>query len=171
MKLELDKNFKARLKKKFETYSFEVGVLEDAPHREALRGQRGKGGKDVLTEYAGGPVRRTSRKSSIDISEVGVRLSKFLGFNFLTKPFEKSSPARKAFFIEFCKFVFGKSQLKRVENALQAVVRNPMLRGDYGNNSKLTQKIKGFNRLTIDTGQLFKAITARVNGRKRGGNV
>lgn len=151
-----------KLKKRFEKYTFEVGVLEDAPHREALRGAKGHKGKDVLSTYAGGPVRKTSRKSYASISQVSEKLRNFLGFNYLEKPFEKSSPARKAFFIEFCKLAFGRSQEKRVENSLQAVVRNPMLRGDYGNNSKLTQKIKGFDRLTIDTSQLFKAIKARI---------
>ncbi len=36
-----------------------------------------------------------------------------------------------------------------------------MLRGDYGPNSELTRKIKGFDRYMIDTAQLFKAIKAK----------
>jgi hypothetical protein len=47
-------------------------------------------------------------------------------------------------------------------NAIQAIVRNPILRGDYGRNNLFTQKVKGFNRLMIDTGQFFNNIKARV---------
>ena len=83
-----------------------------------------------------------------------------MGFNYLAKPFEKKSSDIVRFSREFLKLAFGKSQKKRCENLLQAIVRNPMLRGDYGPNSELTQKIKGFDRATIDTAQLFKSIRA-----------
>ncbi len=167
MKIKLNKNFKKHVKGRFEKYTFEVGVLTDAPHRSALRGAPGKKGQDVLTTYAGGPVRKTSRKAYLKISEVSERLRKFLGFNYLQKPFLKKSSDLLKFTNEYFKLVAGKTQRKRVENLLQAVVRNPMLRGDYGSNSKLAQAIKGFDRLTIDTGQLFKAIKARVKVRSK----
>jgi len=165
MKLSLDKRFKKNVRGRFTKYTFDVGVLQDAPHRAALRGKAGQKGKDVLTEYAGGPVRKAGRKSYSSISEVSERLKKFLGFNYLTKPFQKKGSDIIKFTNEFFKLAFGRSQKKRVENLLQAVVRNPMLRGDYGSNSKLAQAIKGFDHLTIDTGQLFRAIKARVNTR------
>jgi hypothetical protein len=61
-------------------------------------------------------------------------------------------------------------ELKRLgfETCLQAIVRNPILKGEYGRNSRLTQKIKGFNRYMIDTAQLFKNIKAdvKVKGRR-----
>lgn len=165
MKLTLDKRFKKNVRGRFAKYTFDVGVLEDAPHKVALRGKAGEKGKDVLSQYAGGPVRKTSRKSYQTISQVSEKLRSFLGFNYLTKPFEKKDSNIVKFTNEFFKLAFGRSHKRRVENLLQAIVRNPMLRGDYGNNSKLAQKIKGFDRLTIDTGQLFKAIKARVNAR------
>ena len=52
----------------------------------------------------------------------------------------------------------------RAENLLQAIVRNPMLRGDYGPNlQRRRRKRRGSDRAMIgDTAQLFKAIKAIV---------
>jgi hypothetical protein len=63
---------------------------------------------------------------------------------------------------EILKLGFGRSEMKRVQNLLQAVIRNPILRGDYGRNAMSTARNKGFNRLFIDTGQFFRAIKAKV---------
>jgi hypothetical protein len=162
MIIQLDRRFQKRVQGMFGKYQFEVGVLEDGPHYLAKRGERGKKGQDVLKNFAGGPARKQTRKSTQSIAEVSESLRKNLGFNYLTKPFESSKNADiLAFTNAFFKLVFGRTQQKRAENLLQAIVRNPMLRGDYGNNSPLTQAIKGFNRKTIDTAQLFKAIRAR----------
>ncbi len=161
MKIELDKRFKKNVGGKFGKYKFEVGVLEDKVHKDALTGKHGEKGQDVLKTFAGGPARKVSRKGHQSISQVSKSLRKNLGFNYLKKPFEKKSDDIMRFSREFFKFAFGRSQQKRCENLLQAIVRNPMLRGEYGPNSQLTQKIKGFDRKTIDTAQLFKAIKAR----------
>lgn len=48
----------------------------------------------------------------------------------------------------------------RLENASQALVRNPILRGDYNPNSSAWAKRKGFNHWGIATGTIFKNITA-----------
>ncbi len=164
MTIQLDKRFQKNVKGKFGKYSFEVGVLEDKGHLVAKRGQRGLKGQDVIKSYAGGPAREVTRKQSgLSIAQVSKELRGHLGFNYLTKPFEKGSSSQKDI-LEFTKaffnFVFGRSQKRRCENLLQAIVRNPMLRGDYGSNSALTKRIKGFDRKTIDTAQLFKAIKA-----------
>ncbi len=166
MKLELDSRFQKKVKGMFEKYSFEVGVLKDGPHKRAAIGERGLKGQDVITDYAGGPRRKISTKNpdtGLSISDVSKSLRDHLGFNYLSKPFEKRSSDIIKFSSEFMKLVFGKSQKKRVENLLQAIVRNPMLRGDYKRESPLTQRIKGFSRPTIDTAQLFKAITAKCD--------
>lgn len=161
MKIELDKRFRKNIAGRFGKYEFQVGVLEDKPHRDALTGERGKKGEDVKSAYAGGPIRKASRsKSSQSIAEVSAKLREHLGLNYLSQPFQKKSSDIVRFSNEFFKLAFGRSEKRRAENLLQAIVRNPMLRGDYGTNSELTQKIKGFDRKTIDTAQLFKAIKA-----------
>jgi hypothetical protein len=144
-------------------YEFEVGILEDKPYRKPLRGERGLKGKDVLSNYAGGPVRKASRKASDKmISEVSKENRERLGFNYLSKPFENRSSDIIKFTDAFFDYAFGRTEEARLRNLLQAIVRNPILKGEYGRNSRLTQKIKGFNRYMIDTAQLFKNIKADV---------
>jgi hypothetical protein len=155
MKIQLDKRFTKKTKGVFEKYSFEVGILVDSVHKEAV--------PSSLKSFAGGPARRTSNRSSgVMVSEVSEHLRKRFG-NFYTLPF---SSGKNKDILNFTKSFFdlcaGRSQAKRCENMLQAIVRNPILRGDYGRNSKITANIKGFNRLMIDTAQFFKSITAKV---------
>ncbi len=166
MKLTLDKKFKSKLKGRYGQYKFEVGILQDAPHKLPKRGERGKKGKDVISVYAGGPVRKKSRIDSGEmVSQVSKSFRKHLGFNYLSEPFKKKNADINKFTKEFFRLCTGRSQKKRCENLLQAIVRNPLLRGDYGRNSKLTESIKGFNRLGFDTAQLFKSIIARATKR------
>lgn len=158
---KLDRRFTDRAKGLLEKYHFEVGVLQDGVHKAPEE----KG----LGSYAGGPVRKTSHTSSgKTISQVSAEVRARTGINIFTSPFQaKKNKDIVNFVHDYFELCMGRTQKKRVENLLQAVVRNPILRGDYGRNSAPTAKIKGFNRLLIDTGQLFRAITAKV----RLGNV
>jgi hypothetical protein len=47
---------------------------------------------------------------------------------------------------------------RRVKNLMQAIIRNPILRGDYRLHAKGTKTKKGFERSLIDTGQFFRSI-------------
>ncbi len=162
MLIQLDKKFKKKVRGMFGKYEFEVGVLKDGPHYLPKRGVRGLKGKDVMGTYAGGPIRKRSRKTSgLSISDVSKENRERMGVNYLTEPFEDRSKDIIKFTNEFFKLVFGGSQKKRCENLLQAIVRNPILQKEYGSNAPLTKKIKGFNRKLIDTAQLFRAIVAR----------
>lgn len=171
MDMRLDRPLDQVLKKKIAPYELEVGVLNDGPHYAPAWGvfKRGKNkGKPRLKSYAGGPARRQTRRLNGTLSSVSKAVRSFLGFNYLTRPFQKSFVKGKdirLFMYQFFKLVFSESKLarkKRVENLLQAVVRNPILRGDYGRNSRAWAKLKGFNRKLIDTAQFFKSIEARV---------
>ncbi len=160
MKIELDKRFKKNLQGRFGKYSFEVGVLEDGPHYDAKTGKRGLGGQDVLSSYANGDIRKSGNKYSKNISDVSKANRDRLGFNYLSEPFKNKSSDIIKFSREFFKLAFGRSEKRRCENLLQAIVRNPILRGEYGPQSALTTKVKGFDRPMIDTAQLFKSIKA-----------
>lgn len=185
--LKLDGRFQKRLRVVFQGYTADVGVLEDKPHKSPLtmkevykrvRTQQTKTAtlatrlafmKARFSQYAGGPTRKTSSsKTDGTIAEVSEKLRKQTGINFYTKPFKISNNTEilkfARSFVEL--FLRGGASAKRVENLLQAIVRNPILRGDYGKNSQATAKSKGFNRYMIDTGQLFKNITAKVRGRR-----
>jgi len=168
LEIKLDKRFQKKIKGLFGKYELEVGVLQDKPYRLPKKGERGLGGAEVISYYAGGPVREKSFKSSgKTVAEISKANRERLGFNYLSSPFENKSSDIIRFSRGFFDLVFGRSQKKRVENLLQAIVRNPILRGEYGQNSPLTQKIKGFDRSMIDTGQLFKSLKARVRVRQR----
>jgi hypothetical protein len=156
VKITLDKRFTKRAQGVFEKYSFEVGVLHDSPHKVP--------GKGIKT-FAGGPARKTSNKpSGLSVSEVSENLRKHTGINFYTKPFNSRKNKEILDFVKsFFDLCAGRTQAKRAENFLQAIVRNPILRGDYGRNRNVTAEIKGFNRFMIDTSQLFRSIIARVS--------
>jgi hypothetical protein len=163
-----EKKFAKKLQGRFGKYDFQVGVLTDGEYKKPRRGVRGLGGRDVLSAYAGGPVRKKSREpAGVSISEVSKANRERLGFNYLKEPFKKQSSDIIKFTDAFFKLAFGKSQKRRAENLLQAVVRNPILKGEYGDNSAITRRIKGFNRGMIDTAQLFKALKAICNVRAK----
>lgn len=166
MQLKLDKRFRKRLEGRFGKFRFEVGVLQDGPHFEARRGKRGLKGADVRSSYAGGPIRRRSGQAGpLTVAQVSEANRERLGFNYIVEPFKKRTSDIVKFSNEFFRLAFGKTEKKRAENLLQAIVRNPILRGDYGSNGKLAVRIKGFDRLMIDTAQLFKALKARCTVR------
>jgi hypothetical protein len=149
------------LKNKIEGYQFEVGVLQDAPHMQAV--DNPLFGDPPLKQYAGGPARKQTRKpSGQSIGQVLVANMQRLNLNLLSEPFQKESSELVRFTHAFLKTALAKASLKRVENLLQAVVRNPILRQEYGTNKASTADGKGFDRHLIDTAQTFKAIRARA---------
>ncbi len=182
--MKLDGRFKKRLRVVFANVKADVGVLEDRPHKlpvTANQARKRAWKKDkslspsvarvigATASYAGGPIRRTRGKSISTIAEVSESLRKHTGINFYTRPLRlKNNQDLLKFTRNFVQlFMRGGASKKRVENLLQAVVRNPILRGDYGKNSAAGARAKGFNRFMIDTGQLFKNIKASVTGVRR----
>lgn len=169
MQLKLGKNFAEKVQARYNRFNMEVGVLEDAPHK--LPKERPPGAENFnanLTTYAGGPVRKKSSQAGpLTIAQVSEANRARTGKNYLTEPFKKHDAEIVKFSEAFFKMASGKgeSMRKRVENLLQAIVRNPILRGEYGRQAKSTTREKGFYRPMIDTGQLFKAIRARVGVR------
>jgi hypothetical protein len=163
MNLKLGNKWQKSLRGKIEGYEFEVGVLEDSDHfypkDDGVAGQRD------LSSYAGGPVRKKSRKAGPEsIGQVFIDNQERINTDLLKTPLEDKSSDIVAFTTAFLKLVTGRAgmNIRRVENLLQAVVRNPILRGDYGTNKAATADAKGFNRHLIDTGQMFKAIVAKA---------
>lgn len=149
------------MKSQIEGFEFEVGVLDDKPHFQALNTPLFQ--PPSLKTYAGGPARKQTREpSGLTIGEVLIENMKRLNKNILSEPFQKDSNEIIRFTHAFLKTAFAKQSLKRVENLLQAVVRNPILRGEYGPSNPTTNDNKGFDRPLIDTAQMFKAIKARA---------
>jgi hypothetical protein len=158
--LKFSKKFKKNFIKRMEKYDMHVGILQDKPYRVPLE-------PTVIGSYAGGPIRKASmKKSGLKLSEISQKNRENLGFNYLTEPFKNDTTELKAFKKQFFYDILKEKPGQRLKNALQAVVRNPILRGDYGKNTLATEAIKTFNRYMIDTGQLFKNLKAMIVRKK-----
>lgn len=154
--IKIKGDMRKQLRGTFGKYEFEVGILKDAVHRKPKIGAG-------FSSLAGGPVRKKGKLSDKSTSDISRDLRSKLKFNYLVRPFKtKNNADILRFSKSFFALCLGKGQKKQAENTLQAIVRNPITRGDYGSNTKLTASIKGFNRLMIDTGQFFRAIVART---------
>lgn len=163
MKLEFGKSFTKKLKGRIEQYEFEIGVLQNKPHRDAIETPRF--GEPQLGTYAGGPVRKAQRKTGDKtIGEIFIENMERLNINLLLRPFQEQNSDIMRFTRAFMEMITRKPTMpkKRLENLLQAIVRNPILRQEYGGNSSQAADNKGFDRHLIDTGQTFKAIEARA---------
>jgi hypothetical protein len=164
VKIEVSKRFTQKLASRIEGFEFEVGILDDKPHKYPEVAE-GPFAKQNTKTYAGGPVRKTSRIPSPDnVSDILIANMERLNINILLRPFQETSSEIVKFTQSFLRLATQKKGIspRRVENLLQAVVRNPILRQEYGKNKGSTADAKGFDRHLFDTGQLFKAIKARV---------
>lgn len=118
---------------------------------------------DGLKNFAGGVARKTSRtKGNTTTTELANKFEKELGI--FSSPLENEKNKEVLSVLEdVVEWYFkDKDNRKRVENGAQAVVRNPILRGDYGHNSSKTVQTKGFDRILIDTAQFFNSIIGDV---------
>jgi len=154
--------FKRKMNRAIGGYEFEVGVLDDKPHKDPKDAPLGQ--PQETGTYAGGPVRKVGRTvSAMTTGEILVANMERLNVNLLLEPFRNPSDELNRFTTAFLQMALNKKlAIKRVENLLQAVVRNPILREDYGENNPTTADNKGFNRNLFDTGQMFKAIKAKA---------
>lgn len=144
----LDKIIQVELDK----YQVELGILKNEPKKLPLYGQ--------FKTYAGQKLLRDSKKTSGTLADVAIDLDN--RYKWLRKPF--TSPNNKdvtKVVNDIVKSIQGQGDKQRVLNGMQAVIRNPILRGEYGTNSPRTANKKGFDKLLMATGQFFKAIKAR----------
>lgn len=151
----LSKGISKKMSKQIGVYKFEVGILQDEPKK-----MRKKGG----TKSFAGLTVSASGKTSQKVSLAEVARYNDNRFKWLKKPFKLAQNKDVLEVVkELSGQVFGKKAVnnKRLENAVQAVIRNPILRGDYGSNKASTIKAKGFDKLGIDTAQFFKNIKAK----------
>lgn len=160
MKLKMGGKWIKGMERAIEGFEFEVGILDDKKHFLPQRKQ--------FKNYAGGPSTKVKRKyGEATIGEIFIFNQERIGKDLLRTPFEKKNSQIIKFSNEFLKVAFKRtgSSIKRVENLLQAIVRNPILSQKYGQNTQETKAAKGFNRHLIDTAQMFKAIKAKVTKR------
>lgn len=155
LQITLDKRFKQKIVGKLTRHQFEVGILQDKAHKNPQSKRKG------LTSVDGMKVRKKKARSSIKLSAVSRWNRKKV--NYLQAPFKKANnPDLKDFIAAMYGFISNNIGQRRVIALLRAVVRNPMRRNVYGPNARSTVRTKGFNRYTIDTGQLYQNIKARI---------
>ena len=151
----LDKFIQGKLDK----YKFQVGILQNKQHFAPLR--QGKNGLPAIYHYAGMYLYRHGKKVDGTLWSIGKELD--AAFKWLRKPFLL---AKNKDLLSVINLIVdnmnGKDNRQRLVNAIQAVVRNPILRGDYGRNSRKWAARKGFNKLMFMTGQFFQNIKARL---------
>lgn len=147
------KNLSKKLSFKLQQYEVEVGLLQDKVRKKPKFGQfKSYAGKTLLRE---GEL--SNGASLVDVAE-------FLDkkYKWLRKPFLlKTNKEVVAVLNDIVKDMNGQDLKRRILNGFQAVVRNPILRGEYGLHSEQWAKKKGFNTLLMMTGQFFKNINAR----------
>lgn len=164
MKFDLSKRMAKNLTKRIQRHEFEVGVFTNAQYR--LPKAHGLFEEPETRSYAGGPVRKIGKGyGDKTIDEIFIENQKRLRIDLLREPFKSKSKELVTFANRFLKFTFGRVKERQIINLAQAIVRNPILRKDYGNNSKATAEYKGFDRHLFDTGQMFKNILARLKSR------
>lgn len=150
-------NFQHKLSKDLSSIQIEIGILQDRPEVESLSKKEGL--KRLTSSQL---ALKAGRKSITTVVEIFKKFDK--KYKLLTAPFEKDQNKEVVNMLDqMIKEINGTAtNIRRIENTAQAVVRNPILRGDYGSNKETTEEIKGFNKLFIRTGTMFKQIKARV---------
>jgi hypothetical protein len=166
LKVELSKSLSNKIIAMVEKYELEAGILKDADYYLPDEGMPGipKEMRNNKSLLAGGPVRkRSSKKSGQKISDISQAIRNQQDVDYLSKPFSnRNNKDLRDVLDNFFNYAFGRSTERRLTNAMRALIRNPILRQDYGGNLPSTEREKGFNRYLFDTGQFFRTITARV---------
>ncbi len=139
--------------KRLGKYDVEVGVFED---------EKAAKWKKARKNFHGGPANKIAgRSDKTTIKEVFAKWN--LRYQLLLAPLRAEGNKDVVEVIGRMIADLGTlgKQKKEFLNAVQALIRNSIMRGDYGENSRKWAKAKGFNRLLINTGEMFKAIKAR----------
>ncbi len=146
-------NLSKKLAFKLDKYQVQVGLLEDQKRKQPKFGE--------FKTYAGKTLLREGKVSNgASLVEVAEYLDK--NYKWLRKPFLLKNNKEVVLVLnDIVKDMNGQDLKQRILNGFQAVVRNPILRGEYGINTSPWARKKGFNQLLMMTGQFFKNIKAR----------
>lgn len=146
-------NLSKKLAFKLDKYQVQVGLLEDKKRKQPKFGE--------FKNYAGKTLLREGKVSNgASLVEVAEYLDR--RYKWLRKPFLiKNNKEVVLVLNDIVKDMNGHDLKQRILNGFQAVVRNPILRGEYGKNTTPWAKKKGFNQLLMMTGQFFKNVKAR----------
>lgn len=135
--------------------TLEAGILEDRPAALFKRERAG--------DLAGGKRNKTAGNSkNVTLRQLMMKFE--VAYNILLAPWRSPTTReeRSVLINELTRDMASRQHNdRRLLNAAQAVIRNPIARGEYGQNTPQTAKAKGFNRLLINTGRFFNTIKVR----------
>ena len=155
IKVKLNESFLDKEVKEFEAQRVTVGVLDKSKYA-AIAKPKSAG----LKSMKGIPASYIKRR---DKSFPMWQLADFLDYHygFISKAAINPNNADLVLVMNELKKIFdGKVNPKRIENAAIALVRNQILRKDFGSNAESTEKQKGFDMPLVRTGALFSSIKA-----------
>lgn len=146
-------HFAETIQVELDKYRMEVGILEDEPKREALKGK--------FKIYAGQTLAVAGKTTDESLTDVAKRLDQ--RFHWLERPFRlpENQDVQQVVSDIAQSINMNHAGKRRVLNGVQAVIRNPILGNYYGGNSAKAIQVKGFDKLLMWTGQFFQNIRAR----------
>lgn len=155
LNIELDGNFLEDEIKEFEKQRVTVGVL-DKSKNAAISKNKGDG----LKNFQGGKAMKIKKR---DKAFPMYQLADFLDYNYGFISNAAENPNNKDLVVvmnELKKIFDGNVNPRRIENGAIALVRNQILRKDFGSNKESTKDNKGFDMPLVRTGALFNSIKA-----------
>ncbi len=171
IKIEIPPNFLADEVERVEKQSVYVGYGSQSGQLGSLRARipdRTKPLATGLPEGRGGgaSLQRSTIKrngyADVTTKQIAGWLDK--KYHFISKPFIGASNI----YVEEIANEFAKTldpsyriHTRRLENAAIALIRNPVIAGEYGHNHAKTVKEKGFDHLMIDTGSTMARLQAK----------
>lgn len=171
MKIHVDVTALSNRLKSIERESVTVGILNHSMKAASIDYNQGiktetsadfQAGLDSqgLGSYERRYVKRKGRNKNISLRKLGQILNKKYGLfsDVLRNPNNRDLVAVAQLFAIPNKSLRDE---KRLQNACIALIKNPILRRDYGRNSPYWTNKKGFDHLGIATGTFFKNIKAR----------
>lgn len=135
--------------KQIRKYKSTVGILDDVVGGKAM--------PNTVKKFHGIEARKSSQERRNRTNrEILVSVSEYYGRDFLKEPWNNDNNKEVMDVVDALASSLNTNRgFKKLENAIQAVVRNPILRGEYG--KKPLGGVAG-----IDTGSLFNSIKANV---------
>ena len=155
LKFNLPPDFFDNQLREFEAQRVKVGVLQDRPvaiprnKKEGLSALKG-------TQYKRRKIKKRGKMALTKLAEI---LDREYGF-ISESPLLPNNADLMKVMDELMVIFNGEPNPRRIENAAIAMIRNPIIRKDHGNNARSTIQEKGFDRPLVDTGTLFSNISA-----------
>lgn len=158
LKIDLGRDFLNDEIKEFEKQRLTVGVLD-----RSIKTAKSKPKSDGFKNFPNGKaLKLRGRDKSFPMWQLADLLDWHYGF-ISDAPDNPKNTELNRITQELLKIFEGGVNPKRIENAGRALVRNQILRRDFGNNATSTVNSKGFDQPLVRTGALFNSITARYD--------